>query len=291
MLLEMIERRRAVPLSDLAGRTAVITGAASGIGLALGRRLKAEGMGLVLIDLDAEALDAAAAELGALAIPADVRDAEAMRAAAAQVMERFGHVSLLCSNAGVSKMAGVRRLTAQDWRWVFDVNLFGAVNVVTAFLPALDASPDGGHVLITASLSSLYATRSQAAYAATKYAVAAFGETLAMELQAEGSKVGVSLLCPGPVRTNIAQGYARREARYRTPEAETDAGPDVHFEAFMGAVVESDWSTPEQVADIAIDGVRRGDFWIITHPQLMASVDDRSRAITEASAAMAAQVR
>ena len=279
MLLETIGEERPMQLS---GRTAVITGAASGIGLALARRLKAEGMALALVDADAAALPAAAEELGARGFSADVRDAEAMAALAREIVERCGPVHLLCANAGVAHMAGIKRLTPQDWRWLFDVNVFGTVNTVTAFLPVLEANADGGHILITASLSSLYATRAQAAYAATKYALSAFGETLALELEAEGAKVGVSLLCPGPVRTNLGQSYGRREAQYRA-EGPSPEGPDIHEQAFYDTVVDSDWSTPEQIAAQAVDAVKRGDFWIVTHPQLMASVDDRSRALAEAA--------
>ncbi len=196
--------------SNLAGKTAVITGAASGIGLALARRLRAEGMELVLADLDGAALAVVAAELGALGAVTDVRQPESVQALAQAAVERFGGVDLLCSNAGVSRMAGIERLTLPDWRWLLEVNLFGAVTVTETFLPILKRNLTGAHILFTASLSSLYPTRAQAAYGATKYALAAFGETLALELEAEEAKVGVTLLCPGPVRTNIGTGYGKR---------------------------------------------------------------------------------
>ncbi len=191
---------------------------------------------------------------------------------------------LLCANAGVSRMAGIKRLSPEDWRWLFDVNLFGAVHTVTAFLPVLAANPDGGQLLITASLSSLYATRAQAAYAATKYALAAFAETLALELDAEGSKVAVSLLCPGPVRTNLGASYARRGAEYRAAAPAAEAEPDIHERAFRAQVEPGDWSTPDEIADLAVEGLKRGEFWIITHPQLMGAVEARHRAIAEAVA-------
>lgn len=269
-------------MTDLAGKAAVVTGAASGIGLGLARRLKAEGMAVMLADLDEAALARAGAELGAPTLVTDIRDPESVEALAREAVERFGAVHLLCANAGVSRMAGIERLTAEDWRWLFEVNVFGAVNTVQAFLPLLKANPDGGHVLITASLSSLYPTRAQGAYAATKYALAAFGETLALELEAEGAKVGVSLLCPGPVRTNIGTGYARREARYVTPPRE-DPGPDMHEQAFRGAVVDEDWRTPDQIADMALAGLRRHELWIITHPDMMGPTLERAREIEAAA--------
>ena len=267
---------------DLAGKTAVVTGAASGIGLALARRLKAAGATPVLVDRDDEALEAAKAELGAAGWPGDVRDADGMRALARRIGEAAGPVHLLCANAGVSRMAGIKRLTAEDWRWLFEVNVFGAVNTVAAMLPLLEANPEGGHILITASLSSLYPTRAQGAYAATKYALAGYAETLALELAAEGGKVGVSLLCPGPVRTNIGTGYGKREARYRSDAPPPD-GPDLHEQAFRETVVEGDWMTPDQIAALALEGVGRGAFWIITHPQMMAGAEARHRAIEQAA--------
>ena len=183
-------------------------------------------------------------------------------------------------------MASAARLTPEDWRWLFDVNVFGVVNTVQAFRPPLENDPDGGHILITASLSSLYPTRAQAGYAASKYAVAGFGETLALELRAEGSRVGVSLLMPGPVRTNIGTSARNRGPEY-APAAAPPSSPDIHEQAFRASIVETDWQTPEQIADAAIDGVRRGDLWIITHPQMMGPVLERSRGIAAAGGAAA----
>lgn len=284
MLLETIKTGETpMDMADLSGKAAVVTGGASGIGLGLARRLKAEGMKVLLADHDAAALARASAELGAPGVLADVRDPAGMTDLAREAVQRLGAVHLLCANAGVSRMAGITRLTPQDWRWLFEVNVFGAVNTVQAFLPALKANPAGGHILITASLSSLYPTRAQAAYAATKYALAAFGETLALELKAEDAKVGVSLLCPGPVRTNIGTGYAKREARY-VAEAPAVEGPDIHEQAFRGSVVDDDWRTPGQIADAALAGLRRGELWIITHPDMMGPVEARAREIKAAAA-------
>ncbi len=268
-------------LTNLSAKTAVITGGASGIGLALARTLQAEGMQVVLADCEPDALARAGAELGVPALEVDVRDPASLDALARTVVERFGTVHLVCANAGVSRMASIARLTAQDWRWLFDVNVFGVVNTVRSFLPVLEANPDGGHLLITASLSSLYPTRSQGGYAASKYAVAGFGETLALELQAEGSKVGVSLLCPGPVRTNIGSSARNRGVEYASPAA-GDAGADIHERAFRDSINEADWRSADQIAEAALDGVRRGDLWIITHPQMMEPVERRGRDIEAA---------
>ena len=271
-----------MPLADLDGRVAVITGGASGIGLALARRCKAEGMRLVLGDAEQAPLDAAAAELGALGVRTDVRDPAALDALAAAALDRFGGVHLLCANAGVSRMAGHDRLTDQDWRWLFDVNLFGVVNGVRSFLPALKANPDGGHIVVTASLSSLMATRSQAAYAASKYAVAGFCEVLALELQAEGSRVGVTAVCPGPVRTNIRFSARNRAPQYGQADASNPA-PDLHEQAFRAEASDDLYTSPEHVADLAMDAVRTGQFWVITHPDMIAPVETRHQAIMAAA--------
>jgi NAD(P)-dependent dehydrogenase (short-subunit alcohol dehydrogenase family) len=265
----------------LAGKGAVITGAASGIGLALARRCAAEGMRLVLSDCEPGPLGQAAAELGAKAVQADVRDAESLQALAQAAVQELGAVDLVCANAGVSRMASIERLTAEDWRWLFDVNVFGVVETVRALLPALKANPGGGHILITASLSSLYPTRSQGAYAAAKAAIAMYGETLAMELKAEGAKVSVSLLCPGPVRTNIGTSVRNRGEAY--PLAPAPAAPDIHEQAFRASVQDRDWSAPEDIARAALEAVRLGEFWVITHPHMMPMVHTRHRDIEAAA--------
>ena len=268
-------------IQDLKGRGAVITGAASGIGLALARRCAAEGMRLVLSDCEARPLRDAAAELGALAAPADVRDPSSLEALARAAEAHLGAIDLVCANAGVSRMAAIERLTAEDWRWLFDVNLFGVVETVRAFLPRLKANPAGGHIVITASLSSLYPTRSQGAYAATKAAVAMYGETLALELEGEGSRVGVSLVCPGPVRTQIGTSARNRGSDY--PASPPPEGPDIHEQAFRASIRDGDWSLPEDIAGAALEAVRAGELWAVTHPQMMQPVRARHRAIEAAA--------
>ena len=270
-------------LSEPKGKVAVITGGASGVGYALAERLKAEGMQLVLADYESEALERAAAALGALAVSTDVRSAESVQALAARAVERFGAVHLVCNNAGVSVMAAASRLDLEDWRWTLDVNLWGVIHGVDAFLPLLKANPDGGYILNTASLSGLYPMRAQAAYAASKFAVVGLSEALAMELEAEGGKVGVTVLCPGPVRTNISSSASNRGPAYPARSRE-GLGPDIHDQAFRGQLPEAVWKTARETADAAVDGVLAGEFWVITHPQLMAPFEARHRAIMAASA-------
>ncbi len=288
VLLETIAvGQSAIDLSDLSGKVAVVTGAASGIGLALAKQLRAEGAQLVLADTDIDRLSEAAVGLDALCLQVDVRNPEDMAMLARTTQDRFGSVHILCSNAGVSRMAAIERLTLGDWRWLFDVNLFGAVNCVNAFLPMLKANPEGAHILFTASLSSFYPTRAQGAYAATKYALAAFGETLALELQAEKASVGVTLLCPGPVRTNIGQGYQQREAHYREEAVLAAETGDIHDTAFRTGTDEGDWAQPDGIARAAIAAMLAGEMWAITHPRLMAAALARNDAIAQATRAAA----
>jgi len=268
-------------IAELTGKGAVITGAASGIGLALARRCAAEGMRLVLSDCEQAPLQAAASELGAAGVLADVREPESLRVLARAAEAHLGAVDLLCANAGVSRMASIERLTPEDWRWLFDVNVFGVVETVRALLPALKVNPAGGQIVITASLSSLYPTRSQGAYAAAKAAVAMYGETLALELEGEGSGVGVTLVCPGPVRTNISTSVRNRGVAY--PVAAPAAGPDIHEQAFRASVREGDWATADDIARAALEAAREGELWAVTHPQMMGPVEARHRAIEAAA--------
>ena len=268
-------------IGELKGRGAVITGAASGIGLALARLCAAEGMRLVLCDCEAGPLATAAAELGAEVALADVRDPGALRSLADVAQAHLGVVDLLCANAGVSRMASIERLTAEDWRWLFDVNVFGVVETVRAFLPLMKSNAAGGQIVITASLSSLYPTRSQGAYGATKAAIAMFGETLALELEAEGSKIGVSLVCPGPVRTHIGTSVRNRGPGY--PLAAPPGGPDIHEQAFRASVRDGDWAQAQDIARAALQAAKDGELWAITHPQMMELVEARHRAIESAA--------
>lgn len=273
-----------MPIDNPRGKVAVVTGGASGIGLALAERCLAEGMQVVIGDYEEAALAETAARLGVLGVQTDVRSPESLRALAAAAMDRFGALHLLCNNAGVSVMTGLGSLTADDWRWVFDVNLFGTVHGVATFLPLLKANAEGGHILNTVSMSGLYTVRAQAAYAASKAAVLSFSETLRLELDAEGGKVGVTAACPGPVRTNIRTSIRNRGDDYG-PTGRNPADPDIHERAFRVQLPDGVMIEAQEVADLAFDAVRRGEFWVITHPDLMDPVEARHREIMAATRA------
>jgi NAD(P)-dependent dehydrogenase (short-subunit alcohol dehydrogenase family) len=256
-------------LADLDGRVAVVTGGASGIGRGIATRLADQGCAVVIADLDRR-VDEVAAEIGAAAgMICDVSDAAAVQALAREVVDRHGTVHVLCNNAGVGPMALMRDMTERDWRFMVDVNLYGVLHGLQAFLPILLANEDGGHVVNTASLAGLIAGPKISAYAATKFAVVGLTESLALELEMEGAKVGASVLCPGPVHSNI-----KASMRHRSEEGglfDVDISrPNEHFDA-------SDlrWMQPEEAGDVVVDAIRTGKLYAITHPEMWPAVQER----------------
>ena len=203
-------------MEQLAGRVAVVTGGASGIGLAMAQRLAAEGMRIVLADIERPVLargdELARAGVDVLTVPADVSLAGDVEALAATTLEHFGDVHLLCNNAGVgSRGLPIAELPLEDFSWVLGVNLFGVIHGIRSFLPHLLRN-GVGHIVNTASISGLYHLPRMGPYNASKAAVVALSETLRFELEASG--VGVSVLCPSWVRTNISTSDRNRPERF-----------------------------------------------------------------------------
>ncbi|QIB65518.1 SDR family NAD(P)-dependent oxidoreductase [Kineobactrum salinum] len=194
-------------MQDLSGRTAFITGGAQGIGLGIARRLAREGINLAIVDIDAAALEAAQSELENLTRVAthvlDVRNREAYALIADEVEENLGPVSLLFNNAGVAAAASVTKMTYDMWDWTLGVNLHGVVNGIQTFVPRMIRRGEAGHVVNTSSGAGLTATGAGFLYCTSKYAVVGMSEALRNELEAAGTGIGVSVLCPGPVATNI----------------------------------------------------------------------------------------
>ena len=256
---------------ELEGKVAVITGGASGIGKAMAERFRDDGMKVVIADIEQTALDATAEELGIDGIRTDVSDLTSVEALAAQVLERHGAVHLLCNNAGVGGGGRLDNQTMRDWQWVVGVNLWGVVHGLQVFLPLLQANPDGGHVVNTASMAGLAPFPGIGVYNATKYAVVGISETLAIELA--GSSVGVSVLCPGVVNTNIFSSQRNRPEHLRNPQRNAAA------RAANDELVGQEGIDPSVVADKVANAIREGEFWIITHPDLLTHVDARHRAL------------
>ena len=265
-------------MDELAGRVAVVTGAASGIGLALAERWAAEGMRLVMADIDQEALAKAVNALrgkgsDVLAVPTDVSDGAQVDALAEAARDAYGGVHLLCNNAGVATGGPVTELTTEDWEWLLGVNLWGVIHGLRAFLPGMLASGEEGHVVNTASVAGLLGAPWMAPYAASKYAVVGISECLYHELMP--TRVGVSVLCPSWVNTNIHRSARNRPAHFGGGRPENERRPLTEALAQLLAA----GMAPQTVADHVADAVRRRRFWVLTHPDVLPALEARAAAI------------
>jgi NAD(P)-dependent dehydrogenase (short-subunit alcohol dehydrogenase family) len=261
-------------MKDLQGKVAVITGGASGIGRAVADRAAAEGMKIVLGDIEEGPLKEAVNELTgrgaeALGLVTDVADAASVRALRDGALDRFGAVHLVHNNAGIGLGGPIWEVSEEDWRWILGVNLWGVINGVAAFVPTLIEQGEG-HVVNTASVAGLIAAPFLGPYNATKQAVVAISETLFKDLQAVGAPIGVSVLCPGFVRTRIAESERNRPAWAPDREA---PGTDELRGAVQSLV--DGGIAPSTVAERVIDAVRTETFYILTHPELDDAITTR----------------
>lgn len=259
-------------MPDLKGKVAVVTGGASGIGKGIATRLVSAGAHVVIADIEDEALQKTAADIGAMGVQTDVRDYTSVQALADRTIDTFGAVHLVVNNAGVGPMAPIAQVTMDDWKWMIDVNLYGVIHGVNVFLPLLLANGGSGHIVNTASTGGLVAMPALGPYCVTKFGVVALTETLAQELA--GTCVGASILVPGPVHTNI-QTSSRNRDRGERGLVDVDL-------ADIDAPFEITWLDPLDVAQIVIDGIARGDLYIITHPGDFAQIEARHASIAAA---------
>jgi NAD(P)-dependent dehydrogenase (short-subunit alcohol dehydrogenase family) len=261
-------------MRDLAGRTVVITGAASGIGLGIAHALAAAGMNLVLADVEGFALARAVIDLTThgtkvRGLTTDVTDREAVFALADRAYDDFGRVDVLCSNAGVGAFPPIADATAADWDWVMSVNLGGTVNCLLAFLPRMKEQPGEKHIVLTASIAGL-APLGLTIYATTKYAIVGMGESLVQESETHGYGIGVSILCPGGVDTNFGTSDRNRPdgavGGQLAPTARRGSDPDRRYPAM----------DPREVGVRVRDAIVDGDLYVVTHPHTRALVEERS---------------
>ena len=254
-------------MRDLAGKTAFITGGASGIGLALGRTFAAAGMNVMLADIETDALADAVASLRDLApaargVSCDVADPDSVERAARATYDAFDQVHVVCNNGGVAGGSGIDAISADTWRWVLDVNVMGVVHGVATFVPHMRAHGEGGHIVNTASMAGLSSGMGFSPYAASKFAVVNMSEGLAMQLKPLG--IGVSVLCPGFVRTRISESGRNRPARYgpwQRPDPSHAAGT---MTARIAELVQSGLD-PTTVAASVLTAIREDKFYIFTH--------------------------
>jgi NAD(P)-dependent dehydrogenase (short-subunit alcohol dehydrogenase family) len=272
-------------MDDLTGKTAVITGAASGMGRAFAERFADAGMNVVLADVEAPRLEAATEAVarrgvGALPVATDVSDAEAVDRLRDAALERFGRVHVLCNNAGVAGSMTGTGIDLRDWQWVLGVNLWGVVHGHRSFLPHLLEHGDG-HIVNTASMAGHHPGHS--AYSASKWAVVAITEGLYHQLRAQRSTVGVSCLCPGWVATDIATSV-RNRPEWAAPPALAADPLDERAAAMREYVIDQLRSgmPPAEVAELVHDAVVGGRFWVFTDMAMVAALEPRYRAVLAA---------
>lgn len=271
-------------MQDFEGRVAVVTGGASGIGLGMATKFAENGMKLVLADVEVAELEKVAADFESrgvevLAVPTDVGDEQAMDALAARTFERFGTAHVVCNNAGVGGGGPMWELTRKDWDWVIRPNLWGVIHGVRVFGKRL-VEQDEGHFVNTASMAGMISVAGMGPYNVTKHGVVTLSETLFGELQGVGSKVGVSVLCPGFVNTRIFESDRNR------PEAlQNDTEPEWTEEAQarreMAAEFMKQAMPTSQVADRVFAAIRDQQLYILTHPGSEQAIRKRMEAILE----------
>lgn len=264
-------------MEDFAGKVAVITGAGSGMGRAYAHRFGREGMQLVLGDVELAALDQVKAELEAegrqvVTVPTDVSDPKAVENLRDRALEAFGTVHLVINNAGVEGYLDGRiwEASEKDWDWTLGVDLWGVIHGVRLFLPILVAQ-DEGYMVNTSSMTGV--VRASNMYAIAKHGVRALSETIYGDLKAAGSKVGVSVLCPGIIATRLFLGSRNRPERLRNEAPAPDGGRGQAMREQMHERL-SQGMPPEEVADILVQAIREERFYVLTDHEW----DDRIKA-------------
>ena len=263
------------------GKVAVVTGGASGIGLAMARRFAQEGMKIVIGDVEEPALEVAVArlrqqEFEVHGVLTDVADSASVENLARETIERFGKVHIVCNNAGIggSRAARVWDATLDDWKWAMGVNLWGVVYGIRTFVPLMLAQGEEGHVVNTASVAGL--VQGNRVYSVTKHAVVALSEALYDGLTLEGSKVSASVLCPGVYFTNLTTAERNRPDSLREipGEEKTTAGdPAVAEKARQ--LRDAIGRQPDDLAERVLQGIKDNQFYILTHDEYDGVIRER----------------
>ncbi|MEM7325664.1 MAG: SDR family NAD(P)-dependent oxidoreductase [Actinomycetota bacterium] len=269
-------------MEDVDGRVAVITGGASGIGLGIARAFAEAGMKLVIADLDDEAMDAAVAELTAagtevIATRCDVSDHDQVAALAATTIDRFGVVNVLCNNAGVGIPTATHKMKLADWKWIIDVDLWGPIYGVDVFLPLIEQAGEG-HISTTSSMAGLSAGPMMGAYNVAKHGVVGLMATLERDLRGRKSPVTASVLCPGPINTDISRHSVLYRPGKEKPRADgkTSGKVAAEIQAFLETGMD-----PDEVGRLVLEAIGSGDFWILTHPRWTKAVQKQLDAMNQ----------
>ena len=279
-------------MREFAGKTAFITGAASGIGLALARTFLDRGMNVMMADVEQAALDAAVHGLSNYGdrvahIRCDVAIGEELADAAARTFATFGNVHVLCNNAGVSRAGLVEEIALADWEWVIDVNLYGLIHGLRVFLPHMKQHGEPGHIVNTSSMSGLTPKALAGPYGATKFAIVGLSHVLAQELA--GSEIGVSVLCPGWTRTNMPDNGRNRPARFggaydfRTDPVLAERNRE-YVEGSRNGL------DPLDLAALVMRAIEEDEFYIVTQPGRRGDVQARYDELMRAFDAVAARL-
>jgi len=270
-------------MKELNEETALITGGASGIGLSIGKRLAEAGMKVVLADIEVPVLEEAVAELKGLGFEAmgvycDVSDLASVEEMKNQIEETFSNPRVVCLNAGVGFGSPLSEATISDWEWVVGVNLWGIINGLHTFLPAIREMNEG-HIVITASIAGHVSVPNLGPYSATKFAAVSIAETLRQELLTENSGVGVSCLCPGFVSTNIWNSERNRPENLLNKSLDDLTEEELlQREAFM-EWISSNAKEPSEVAELVHQAILDDRFWIFTDGQHLEGIKSRHSSI------------
>lgn len=275
-------------MKELSGKVAVVTGAASGIGRAMAERFAAEGMKVVLADVEKSALARAEAEMKAagssvMAVPTDVSRPGDVEALARRTIDAFGAVHVLCNNAGVSPVMGASwELTEADWQWVLGVNLWSVIHGIRAFVPIMLKQDGEGHIVNTASMAGLVGGGPWwSTYGVAKHGVVNLSESLHRELAAAGSRIKVSVLCPAWVKTQLMDADRNRPPALRNAPGTSGTPPQA---ALMEQAVRQfvgGGTDPAEIAAMVVDAIRNEKVYILPHPEWKEQIRTRMEGIIE----------
>ena len=271
-------------MQQFKGKTAFVTGGASGIGFAMAQAFAAEGMKVMLADIEPEPLAAAVCKLKETSshvqgVHCDVSDFNDVERAAQETFTAFGAVHLLCNNAGVGGDGSIDNISLDTWRWVLDVNLMSVVHGIKAFLPHMRAHGESGHIVNTASMAGMQSEGGFNPYAASKYAVVSMSEGMAKQLREHN--IGVSVLCPSYVNTRIGKSGRNRQEKYGPMKGPDPASPAGIWAKELAKRLR-EGRDPTEIAQRVVEAIRDNELYIFTHPEWNWEVEDRFAAIQKA---------